>query len=432
MASSTSQESPPKRRKIVDSASIGSPPGNLTCVETVQANIYNFASLSQQRGEHVQPLRLQAHRHLWEVVVFPRGSRNSDEQLECVSLYLRCLDVKQEGEYPKKEEVKAKFSIELGSKNSIYKSAGLRTFTKEHLNQGWHNAALYDHLVGECLDDDGTFRININIQVQDKSTWYPKQVHGANLLYGTQLLESAQYSDVSFVVGTEKEYIHGHKCVLVHRAPVLHEIVENSQCTEVEILDVSTSSFKTLLSYIYTGTLPDFSKSESELAKPLLLDTNKFVGCQLLKLHIESEITAKFVTAENAADWLLIADGHVCPLLKEICMKVYKEDASTVMQSKGWTKVVESNALLQELLKFSVAKQHEDATERHKQDVKIDYDSMDVRRLRERLESLNLDLDGSREMLIKRLKEHDDTSSAVAPTVSVDSDSASLIRTWSD
>ena len=76
--------------------------------------------------------------------------------------------------------------------------------------------------------------------------------------------------------------------------------------------------------------------------------------------------------------------------------KAYGKHPSAVMESDGWSNVAESNRLLVELLKF-----------------------LDVSALRERLLEAKLDVDGSREIVVERLKRHlDKESTSSSPSAS--------------
>jgi hypothetical protein len=80
--------------------------------------------------------------------------------------------------------------------------------------------------------------------------------------------------------------------------------------------------------------------------------------------------------------------------LKEAAIKIYLEHADAVMDRDGWKCVKESNMLLAEL--FSHRKQSIQADDTE--------EGQSVTELRDRLLKRGRDVDGSREMLVKRLK----------------------------
>ena len=94
----------------------------------------------------------------------------------------------------------------------------------------------------------------------------------------------------------------------------------------------------------------------------------------------------KFLTAESAAEFLIVADSYSCALLKEAAIHVFVSDTKTTNEAEAWSKIRECNKLLTELFLAS--------SKRH-----LIY-QMDVRTLREELGEANLELDGSREVLV--------------------------------
>mmetsp|Transcript_38756 Transcript_38756/g.44654 ORF Transcript_38756/g.44654 Transcript_38756/m.44654 type:complete len:123 (-) Transcript_38756:120-488(-) len=116
---------------------------------------------------------------------------------------------------------------------------------------------------------------------------------------------------------------------------------------------------------------------------------------------MESIMVDKFLVPSNAAALLVFADSYTCPLLKEVAMDTYMTDSTTFMNAEDdWRKLQESSKLLTELLVYT----NKDRT-RYNSSVVDDVDELDVTSLRERLQMVNLDVDGSREMLVQRWKE---------------------------
>ena len=101
------------------------------------------------------------------------------------------------------------------------------------------------------------------------------------------------------------------------------------------------------------------------------------------------------MTVESAAEILLLADSHAYALLKEQAMNLIVDNYSKVKATSGWKQLRESSSLLTEVLDnmSGEAINKGDAGEK-----------MGVSELRKRLASRGLDADGTREMLVKRLK----------------------------
>ena len=148
------------------------------------------------------------------------------------------------------------------------------------------------------------------------------------------------------------------------------------------------------------GTFPDIKAVKQDLisAKQVLLAANQFRVIPL-KVYMESLITDKLLDTENDAELLCSVDGHACPLLKEACMQLYRDNPDEVQEASTteWKKVEESTDLLKEIIQFMTRKRRRP---KHFED----YENLAISTLREKLESSNLDLDGKRSMLVKRLK----------------------------
>jgi speckle-type POZ protein len=231
----------------------------------------------------------------------------------------------------------------------------------------------------------------------------------------SQLYESSEEtSDVVFAVGG-KEF-PAHKCILSLRAKTIYELVKdyNKNDTDddeeekmVPIQDMESDVLGSVLECIYCVRTPEIK--DKYKAIKLLLAADR-LGCTDLKLFVESTIVEKILDASDAANWLVFSDSHSCPLLKEASMKVYDADADTVMESKeGWSKIKDSPRLLEELLKFCRMKEPpvvSDTRTRIDSNNNHFVDILDVTSFRERLFKANLCIDGNREILVERLKEH--------------------------
>lgn len=154
--------------------------------------------------------------------------------------------------------------------------------------------------------------------------------------------------------------------------------------------------FKSILDFVYTGKTPEIEKEG--IASELLVAADCY-HCVHLKLYVESILVDKFLTAGNAAALLIFADSHSCALLKEASTNLFVTDTETVQNAEAWSKVRESRRLLEELLNSLVRsnKPKNNSSE---------IDQMDVTTLRKELGTANLELDGSRELLVDRLKTH--------------------------
>ena len=365
--------------------------------ETVIVDIESFVNLPSDSVS----INVQACGHEWKVRVYPGvDSRNDDS---CVYILLLGDDERIE-ENPLIANARFRSKAIIGSflKNSRSVSMQRRQIIEDGLN------------------DDGTFTFEFDIEIAKRAVWYPK-LNTLNNDIGTKLYRSIEAtSDVTFLVGLPEMKIKAHKSVLFLRARELYDLVITEEHslplsrngTEIVLENIDSSAFEALVQFCYIGTIPKLNtkgnKDENE-AKNVLLVADRF-GCSDLKLYTESYLVEHILVASKVARLLLLADSHSCPLLKEASMHAFIVDPKTVMESQGdWKKIQESTKLLEELLvhatsgrsnvKYSSVVTDGDGT--------VNYaDGLDVTSLRERLQKYQLDVDGSKETLLHRWKDH--------------------------
>ncbi|OEU09858.1 POZ domain-containing protein [Fragilariopsis cylindrus CCMP1102] len=244
------------------------------------------------------------------------------------------------------------------------------------------------------------------------SVWYPKSTVLNHI--GTKLFRSNKESDVAFTVGSSGKLFKAHKCVLALSSATLYELVltksndnnEESHEINITLADIDETVFEKILEFIYTGKYPDISKYDEESVKDIFLTADR-LDCTDLKLYAESVLIEKHLVSSNAAEMMLFADSHSFALLKEASMNEYATDPKIVMASEGgWSKLTESKDLIIELLVYINLDRKTYSSVANSSPLE-DLDTLDVTSLRERLQMANLDCDGSREMLVKRLKVDD-------------------------
>jgi BTB/POZ domain len=253
---------------------------------------------------------------------------------------------------------------------------------------------------------NGTLVIDVELQVYVElpPVWYPKQPM-TDTKFLADLLESSCCSDVTFQVGHQDFRLHRN--VLASRAPALFQMIDHPD--QIIALDddddvVDADTFRSIVRHIYTGDWPvasaDTVVDADVTAKTMLISADRF-GCTTLKHYYESVIVEKFLNKDNAADMLLLGDSHTCALLKEAALKICHEQAAAVMDTDGWKRVKESNALVVELFAASCCHHRQRSNNNPADDIE---GQSSVAELRDRLLKRGRDVDGSREMLVKRLK----------------------------
>jgi hypothetical protein len=297
-----------------------------------------------------------------------------------------------------------------------------------------------DKVIRNYLDEDGALSIEVDIQIAVDRTfvWYPPFMRQEPTL--VQLYNSMEENgDVAFCLTNSNKHegkswfrrYKAHKMILALRARILYDLVcedesedDHQDCDSnaVDVPDIDSETFEAMLEHIYTVRQPTI-RDEAE-AKRLLAAADRFCLTDL-KLYAESVLTDQFVVSSSAASMLLFADAHSCALLKEAAMDLCVSDPHSVSQSPSWAMVEESERLVSELSghvhtgcrkSFQNSHSHPRGDDVESGAVGKDEsqgaacfpneNDMDVFSIRERLCEHGLDLDGSRETLLKRLEHH--------------------------
>jgi BTB/POZ domain/MATH domain len=374
-----------RKARLVASVDIGDPPAPEFLDgdwEVLHFKFHSFEQMPQKTGEYKTTPALWAHGHPWKVRLYPRGIRSSNDKKEYISIYWSC-----ESSPRNAPMTIAYVTCENGSRDFGFMTVAQSFY---HPNRyGFTEFLSRESVISEYLKD-GTLHVKIYFQVASAGKrWRPKKLQPQETL--VQLHRNADFADVEFVVRGVS--FKAHKCILWSRCPLLCTFVEETSNESVLIPGIEPSIFSILMEFIYTVKEPVLSNKE--MAKSVLLQSDRF-GIIGLKLLAESDLAQKFLSCYNAAELLVLADSRSCPLLREACLFMFRENPESVMASRSWQMIKESSDLLSDLLDVAISKP---------KDI-VGLADMDVVFLRRRLEDANLDLDGSREMLIDRLKRH--------------------------
>lgn len=128
---------------------------------------------------------------------------------------------------------------------------------------------------------------------------------------------------------------------------------------------------------------------------------NKF-GCVALKIYLEAEmIDKRIIGLHNAVNLLLLGDSHTCALLREAAFDFIIQNRSQLFDTEQWELLSDSKELLQEVLKATCAEHN------------MDNNEAGVAIIRKKLGKRKLDLDGTKDMISKRLQEAQDAEDVV-------------------
>eukprot|EP00567_Pseudictyota_dubia_P011409 CAMPEP_0197442256 /NCGR_PEP_ID=MMETSP1175-20131217/8311_1 /TAXON_ID=1003142 /ORGANISM="Triceratium dubium, Strain CCMP147" /LENGTH=375 /DNA_ID=CAMNT_0042972689 /DNA_START=575 /DNA_END=1702 /DNA_ORIENTATION=+ len=364
-----------------DGVAVAGQPGLLSEKRTLLWKFRSFADNDQKRDEYVVGPALNCHGFSWTLSVYPRGEDYSSEETEYISVHLYNESDK---------EVKATFTIRVGE---VSKTIEIRKAMCGDSRWGIANFIKRDKVLTMLENGDLLVEVDMQVFVENTHPLLPRSRLARGLL---ELLETGNGSDVTFVVG-EKTF-PAHFSILLASAPILAEIARDTDSGNlIPIKDVDASMFEALLRYSYGEEIPpdDLMKRDARN----VLDIADQFGCVNLKLVAESALVESGINESTAAELLLFADAKSCALLKEATLTFIKANAKAVMESPGWSEVNKSASILTEVLKVAFAPKSF-ATDGD------DFDEMAVGSLRRKLQEEGLSEDGTREMLVKRLKRH--------------------------
>ena len=337
-------------------------------------------------------------------MVFPRGSRESSKTNEYLSCYIQlvnCDDVL----ILKRGSACLRFQNFAASRFERNFDFSIDCEDSEYCCTGFHDFLLRKTVIEEYLKADGSLVVECDFQT--RGVWYPKITYDSEILFDLYKDASSETADVFFSVG-DTTY-RAHKCLLSLRCKKLYEIAKDFDINSapIQICSVKKEIFKSILDFLYSVQPPKMDTEE--IATELLVAADLY-HCVQLKLYVESVLVEKFLKTENAADLLVLADSQCCALLKEAATNLILENIKFVQTTPGWAKVEESARLQKELFISSsrctekLRKQLESGDDYSIDTDRGDPDNLDVSSLRRELENSDLEVDGSREILVNQWK----------------------------
>ena len=235
---------------------------------------------------------------------------------------------------------------------------------------------------------DGALCFEVTIQVKDRKDKHydPKSKLSKRMV---KLLESGDGADAFFKVGDQTFPVHSN--ILRINAPTLANLLDQEERSSVSIEGISAPVFKLVLEYIYAEHRP----TDKEIichAKELFYAVNRY-GLVDMKMIVEHTLVRECIFRKyNVCDWIIFADAQSCPLLKEYATSFLLLNAREVLKSEHSKRLRESSKLLAEMLMLV-----SDSNEGR--------ETLAVNDLRLELGKRKLDVDGSKETLVRRLDE---------------------------
>ena len=146
------------------------------------------------------------------------------------------------------------------------------------------------------------------------------------------LFNTGRMSDFTFVIGRQK--FKAHKVFLSARSQVFSEMFEiNGKVSPIESLkieDCEPAVFEAMLRFLYTDEINE----TEEMAKKLLPVAKKY-QVKLLQ-HKCEEILLKYISTENCAETLILADTQGALILKEHALNYFRRHSGEIFKTAGW------------------------------------------------------------------------------------------------
>ncbi|KAM3195118.1 hypothetical protein ACQJBY_071278 [Aegilops geniculata] len=284
-----------------------------------------------ETGKYARSTPFTAGGHVWAVSYYPNGYKDA---ADFASIFLVLVDSMGA------KDVKAKCTFSVLDQAGVPVPSFTRTYTSVQTFTGkdssWGfldfinkaNLEGSPHLIDDCF----AIRCHVTVLKENRSDEITKcsnkqfvVVPRSNLrrqLSG--LLNSMDGADVTFHVGGDK--FSAHRSVLaarssVFKAELLGSMMENAANDPVvEIKDMESNVFKSLLHFIYTDDSPsEMACEDAAMAGHLLVAADRY-DVERLKLICEEKL-CKHIDSDTVATSLALAEQHSCPGLKEACFE---------------------------------------------------------------------------------------------------------------
>ncbi|UYV69663.1 SPOPL, partial [Cordylochernes scorpioides] len=288
----------------------------------------------------------------WCFQIYPHG--DCDQSKDYLSLYLKLTP-------SSKKEANTRFKL------SLLNSTGVKISTKEFSHRFFRGSVFGSN---KFVKSDYLLNKAIDLLHDDKLTVYCEVIvieDCANVLGQIEtmqfkvpecrwaqdmgsLLESQKFSDVVLNVGGH--LVQAHKNILAARSQVFaamftHEMEEKSGDSWVD-----PEVLAEMLWYIYTGKAPNLDP----VADRLLVAADRY-SLERLKVLCEVSLGSN-LTAEKAAEALVLADLHTADQLKTSSMSYICKNSQSIISTEGWKVLLKQPQLVAEVFTALASKEY--------------------------------------------------------------------------
>ena len=377
-----------------------------------------FEDLPSEKGHVVDSSEFSCFGSQWRVSINPGGHEDSQDGM--VGLYL----ARRSG--GKKLAIKYSLALDYEDGEDQIVRRVEHVFDRYDDSYGWHDYYTREDIIGngEGDDDDGylangALSVRVSMQLDEFIPQNPASSFmlklfddesSADVVFEIcdQLKQSETESDRKRAKTSTAKLYHAHRLILQHHSQELSALCATSEgSTPIIINDVKPEVFRHLLYYVYGGEIADEEFVGNE--RDLINAADKY-GVTNLKLEAEVwYVNNTDITTDNVIDNLHYAHAMNCARLKETVMDFIVKNKETVMQQEQVSFQDVPGDVFKELLAAMSRHYDKDSTSddgESEKDVEKMFSKMKIRDLRRMLDDKGLDIDGSREALIAKLKEH--------------------------
>ncbi|XP_068095625.1 BTB/POZ domain-containing protein 19 isoform X3 [Hyperolius riggenbachi] len=154
-----------------------------------------------------------------------------------------------------------------------------------------------------------------------------------------ELINNTQFSDVSFVVGKERQMIHAHRCVLACRCKVFHSMfthqlqgVQSPQELQIPFVlaDMNPEVFLAVLEFIYTNSVT----LTNQIALEVLTSAVEYGLDNLRKLCVD--YIGQSLTVEMACEALQAAVTYGQTDLRQRCLTFIERHTPEIVKTQSF------------------------------------------------------------------------------------------------
>jgi len=372
---------------------VGNPPEEWEGEESRLIHFHQFEGLPSKKKDVVYSPTFSLFNHDWSLQLSPGG--NSEAKKGRVSLFLKHIS---------SSKITVSFDLLFKASDGV---ADIKlTSPPKELSSGqfwgWKDATTRSALKSDeppTFLTHGTLTVEVRMKLDEKHRckyFIPKNPFVQCML---KLFLDDETADVSFEV--QGKIFCAHKIVIKACAPgFLSSLCES--CTGsspvVSITNVDKNDFHHMLYYVYGGHIS--AEVWERHSQTLIEAADKY---ELKSLKIEAEAwylkQLKF-KVEEVVETVAYADKMNCFLLKEAAIDFIVENADEVLSSDSFENLPHSKIITEDILFAIASKNKKDKAKKGGDVTKIS-----INDLRAKLYDKGKDIDGSRKMLIGRLKE---------------------------